>query len=616
MRSQSREQSDTFTPSTSSILTYVKRFLPLVLFFALTYGLLEAAGYMYFSSLKGQIPWELRWIGVSEEIILIAPLVALALFSMATLGLFFLAFLFRRKVGEIEVVILLVWMSVFGLINLPGSLQILSTILLASGISTVAWNLLKPRVHTFISLVQKALPVMVAMILILSFAVTYGKSIREKIKISNLAEAKPGSPNILLVVLDTLRADHLSAYGYERETTPNIDRLAKEGVLFEHAYSNSSWTVPSHASLFTGQPVFKHQADGDNPLDETYPTLAEELAKSGYRTAGFVANTYWAGRKSGFSRGFIHYQDYFSSASDMFSRTVYGRLAREYLLPILGYNNVMGRKSAEDVNGEFFRWLNDTNTQPFFAFLNYMDVHDPYIPPPGYKTVFSNDTKSGELVNFVQNEFFINEELNAQEVKGAIDAYDSSLLYLDSQIGALLDELENRGLAENTWIIIVSDHGESFGEKRLWGHGNSLYLEVLHVPMIWWYPKKFTGDRRVTEAVGLNSLPATIQTVVNEGSPEPFPEPDLLGVLDASPDELAPILSEKSQNIYGPDSWPVKHGWLDSLVTERWHLIQSETGKVELYDLQADPQEQHNLAGTSDGKEVIQRLTPYFSERP
>ena len=203
--------------------------------------------------------------------------------------------------------------------------------------------------------------------------------------------APPDAPNILLIVIDTLRSDHLSSYGYERSTSSTIDRLAEQGVLFENTFSTSSYTTPSHASLLTGRYPHDHGAQWITRrpiLNDRCPTLPEALKARGYRTAAFSANRFWFTREQGFGRGFIHFEDNFHSPGDMAVRTFYGRKFEEFILRRL-FDDYPWRQQARNINNSVMRWLERNPDEPFFAFLNYFDVHDPYLPPQPYRSEFS-----------------------------------------------------------------------------------------------------------------------------------------------------------------------------------------------------------------------------------
>jgi arylsulfatase A-like enzyme len=218
----------------------------------------------------------------------------------------------------------------------------------------------------------------------------YGSSATQPLTEPTATLASPYTPNILFIVIDTLRSDHLSSYGYERSTSSTIDRLAEQGVLFENTFSTSSYTTPSHASLLTGRYPHEHGAQWitHRPiLDDRYQTLPAALKARGYRTAAFSANRFWFTREQGLGRGFIHFEDNFHSLGDMAVRTFYGRKFEEFILRRL-VDDYPWRQQAKDINNSVVRWLERNPERSFFAFLNYFDVHDPYLPPQSYRSEF------------------------------------------------------------------------------------------------------------------------------------------------------------------------------------------------------------------------------------
>jgi arylsulfatase A-like enzyme len=436
---------------------------------------------------------------------------------------------------------------------------------------------------------------------------------RERYQIGKLPPAKSGSPNIILITLDTLRADHVSAYGYGRATTPNLDRLAKSGVLFENAFSNSSWTLPAHASLFTGRLPHDHNADWTQPLGDKYPTLAEVLTERGYLTAAFSANTSYVSPEWCLGRGFSHFAAHGSSVIEDVTSTVYGKKLALNVLPRLGYFDIPGRKRAQQVNQELFDWLDRSESKPFFAFLNYFDIHDPYLTEEPYQTRFANAVARGDLINFQfqANTFRRKASLTEREVQAEIDGYDGCLAYLDAKLGELFSELSRRGIDKNTLIIVTSDHGEAFGNHDLFGHGNGLYIDSLHVPLIILWPDKIPSGTRVSQLVSLNNVPATIMALLGDRNPT-FPGNSLVRLWSGNPGKEAtePLLADLSPGRFkdGLPSYPATKGGLRSLVAEQWHFILSESGRAELYAWREDPAEVHNLAESEKGRQVVEEM--------
>ena len=423
--------------------------------------------------------------------------------------------------------------------------------------------------------------------------------------------------SVLLIVLDTVRADHLSVYGYDRDTTPNLKRLADRGVRFDHARAAASWTLPSHANMFTARWPTELGVERLGWLDGGSPTLAEHLRDSGYATGGFVANPFFCGHESGLSRGFQVYADYPITLGEVFrSSSVGWFLTRAALrvrslaggwLPVGSVRDVdldFSRKDAATVNREFLDWLSKTGPKPFFAFLNYFDAHDPYIPPPGQASRFTPAPLSSGASQMLRDWQRIDKKtLGPDEVRIARDAYDDCLAALDQGIGALLDALRDRGTLDQTLLILTSDHGEQFGEHGDFGHGLSLHSEEVHVPLLISLPGRVPEGRIVTRTVSLRDLPATVLDVLGLAENSPFPGASLATTWRAPRAEPSPATSPPFSELRGPvDEREVKKHVNDgkslkAVVAQRHAYIRHGDGREQLYDLEADPGETSDVAG-------------------
>jgi arylsulfatase A-like enzyme len=422
--------------------------------------------------------------------------------------------------------------------------------------------------------------------------------------IAQVIQGRSGMPNVLLLILDTVRASSLSAYGYTRPTTTELERLAGHGVLFETAVSTSPWTLPSHASMFTGRYPHELQATWNTALEATYPTLAEQLSRVGYRTGGFVANLSYGAREFGLARGFEHYEDYprtlaYSlSYSNLvrFAIATVNRLTDRYYSP--------SRKLSRQVSSGFLQWLTRHPDRPYFAFLNYYCAHDPYAPPAPFHRQFAAQEPPTRRVNTGRH--------TAEEVRGLQDAYDGAVAYVDSEIGRLYDELKRRGQLDNTLIIITSDHGEEFGEHGQLGHGNSLYLPSLHVPLLVLFPGRVPQGVRVPQAVTLRDLPATIVDLLGLADTLSFPGHSLRPTWDATGNAASgvssPLISqvEFARNL--PSWYPISRGDMKSIVVDPYHYIRNGDGTEELYDIRKDPWQRQPLTGSDQIGPVLDSL--------
>ena len=372
-----------------------------------------------------------------------------------------------------------------------------------------------------------------------------------------LPPAWPGSPNVVLLVLDTVRADHLSLYGYHRPTTPHLDALAKRSIGFDFARSAAPWTLPSHATMFTGRWPHELSVDYDKPLDDTYPTLAEYLGRHGYMTGGFVGNTIYANSWYGLDRGFARYEDARENRALSVQEALRSSALTREMMPLavqLGLwpsdARYTPRKSAEEVNRDALAWLDRRagGDRPFFLFLNYIDAHGPYTLPDAFPRSFSKAGRMELIEGFrrVSNLAVPIGERHAKADRLGIDAYDDCIRYIDTQVDRLLGELERRGKRSNTWVIVTADHGEHFGEHELFTHGNSLYRPLVDVPLLIVPPESGSG-RRVSAPVSLRDLPATVVDLVGLASASPFPGHSLRPHWDesvSSPDRGDVPLSE------------------------------------------------------------------------
>ena len=293
-------------------------------------GLIEGCGLLVFQNLNGET-WALR---ISPPIIWISPLVDVLFFGVLAAVVGLVASLFTRIDAARVIAVLLSSLVVYDLLTLTARFSSRSRVLLTIGV-VVAVSRWFPRHEAAVwRICKRSLPWVVTAGVIVFLGIQGGRWFAEYRAITNLPAAAPDAPNVLVIVVDTLRADHLSSYGYSRPTSPSIDALAHQGTLFENAVSACSWTYPSHVSLVTGRAQFEHGAGtlrqaplfrpGKN-IFNGYPTIGEVLQKHGYRTGAFSANRSFFVGDLGFNRGFIHFDDYFNSIPDMFARTLVGK---------------------------------------------------------------------------------------------------------------------------------------------------------------------------------------------------------------------------------------------------------------------------------------------------
>jgi len=382
-------------------------------------------------------------------------------------------------------------------------------------------------------------------------------------------------------VLDTVRADHLGCYGYERETSPNIDAFARTATRHVRAMSAAPWTVPSHASMFTGKPPFVHgahtvavkrQRNNVRPLHGNHLTLAEALSAEGYETAAFAGNTAYLARFWRLDQGFETYH--------------------------------VERAYADGLNERIYDWLGRTE-RPFFLFVNYIDAHRPYNTRPRAGFLDPPATEDdGGLVKRLKNQVLPAKRPVPRDLaRRVIDQYDTAIANLDEEVGALLDRLKQRGLDDNTVIVITSDHGEYFGEHLLVEHSKDVYQEAIRIPLLVRIPGQ--GEARTADTLAVsNDVPNLIVSNLSAETRERIAArfPDAPG----NHTVLTENYFTRSDDLFHP-AWGRRFNRVRRAVFEwPYKLIHSSDGKHELYDLEADPREERNLY--ADRRDLVERL--------
>ena len=347
--------------------------------------------------------------------------------------------------------------------------------------------------------------------------------------------------NVLIITLDTTRADRLGCYGYPKAGTPNLDALAAGGVRFENATCQVPLTGPSHCSLFTGAYPFVHQVhnNGSYILPPEIQTLAEAMKASGRATAAFVGS-FSVDSRFGLGRGFDIYDDDFAAGQP--------------------FKSLNAERRADEVYAPFARWLDEHKADRFFAWVHFFDPHIPYDPPSPYKERFASDP------------------------------YDGEIAFMDEHVGKIVGKLRDDGLLQRTLIIIAGDHGEAFGEKEEKGHGVFLYEPTMRVPLIFYAENRLPRGRVVGSRVRLIDIPASVLDMLG-----------LPGLKDSQGTSLLPYVQGKRKDDLGSyieTYYPREnYGWseLVGLLRGEWKYIRAP--REELYDLKRDPGEEKNLAG-------------------
>lgn len=406
------------------------------------------------------------------------------------------------------------------------------------------------------------------------------------------------NPNIILIIMDCARADHLASYGYHRRTMPYLDGLAAGGVLYEKALSSATWSLPAHWSIFTGLYLARHGVWNRHlALSPQYQTIGEFLKGSGYETAAFSNNPH-IGIKNGFGRGFDTFEELFRFREDRTLLNLAGRAANKALLKLFK----LKLDGAYRTNRSIKKWLsNRSKSQPFFMFVNYMEPHEPYQPPWPYRTRFmdhhvKNASESKKTIYSVsQGGKTRSQGLSDRDIAVDIAFYDASLAFLDSQLQSLLNFMKQQGVLDNSLFIFTSDHGHSLGEHQAVGHAARwLYDTQVHVPLIMYGPDLLPPGLRIPQQVQLvDILPTVVSLVGEQAGGRAYP----LQGLSLLPAELA--------SASRPFSILEAHYWVEevddqaremvAIRTDEYKYIWTPDGADELYNLKQDPAENHNL---------------------
>ena len=349
--------------------------------------------------------------------------------------------------------------------------------------------------------------------------------------------------NVLLVTLDTTRADRIGAYGYAGAETPNLDRLAREGILFEHCITPTAYTLPSHSSIMTGlyPPHHGVRLNGDAALGGSHVTLAEHLAAKGYRTGAFAGAFVLDGRW-GLAQGFQQYDDQFKLAPDQ----------------PLSLANV--QRPADKVVDAALQWLQQEDSRPFFAWVHFYDPHIPYEPPEPFRSRFASG--------------------------GPSSLYDGEIAFADAQLGRLLQWLDQRDLEKNTVVVVVGDHGEGLGSHGEGEHGYFVYDYAVRVPLVMRLPG--SSGARVAEQVRTVDIFPTVLDLLAGEPPRDLNGSSLMTLIRGGKQEGPRYAYSESMSVH------LQYGWspLYSLRTNEYKFI--EAPRSELYDLQRDPRESDN----------------------
>jgi arylsulfatase A-like enzyme len=388
------------------------------------------------------------------------------------------------------------------------------------------------------------------------------KQSRTDASVAAATQNQSSGGNVLLIVLDAGGASHFHCYGYARNTTPVVDRLAGEGIQFQSAYSNAAYTLASTASLMSGfYPEHHRILSMRDKLPQSITTLAEVFRGAGYRTATFVANGNASGT-FGMTQGF-------DKVAEVFREPNYSGWGKE-------------------ITEHFTKWLNNNRSGRFFVYLHFREPHDPYNPPEEWVRKFTDPDYSGSIGKTFENRIRINTNdaaLTAADRKQIADLYDANLAYGDSQVGEVLQALKRAGLYDNTIVIVTADHGEAFWQHGYQGHNTQVYEESIHIPLVIKMRNGLHAGQKVAQRVRTIDLYPTLMQLLNLPSRHSRLDGESYLPYIISPDdqkrEVIAQTTRERQYAYRENQFK----FIDDLVYDVW----------ELYDLQKDPEEKHNL---------------------
>jgi arylsulfatase A-like enzyme len=410
--------------------------------------------------------------------------------------------------------------------------------------------------------------------------------------------------NVLLVTVDSLRADHVGYHGYDRETTPRLDEFAQTGSIHENAFAHVGGTRFSFPSILSG--VTPLMFEGHDRISEDQTLISEAFERQGYRTGGFHSNLYLSGNY-GYDRGF---QTFFDSEPNPSVPSRMRRYVRTHLKDTAiysvlqaGYDRV---ESSSGVNVGSFHvdgseltdmatdWIRESDDRPSFLFVHYMDVHHPFLPPAEYQRMFRDDVITNrESIKTRRKMLEEPSAVTGAALESQLDLYDAEIRYTDDLVGRLIDCAHDTWGRDDTVVLFTADHGEHFMERGYFS-GARPYDVKTHVPLVVLSPEA-TG--RHSDLVGLCDVPPTLLDLAGVDSPDSYTGTSLARQWEGA-------------------EWPrteVLGGWNPEAPTfvyrdERWKYIRSEDGRVELYDLQADPGEQDDLSGASGHEATLASL--------
>ena len=408
-----------------------------------------------------------------------------------------------------------------------------------------------------------------------------------KVENSNL------KPNVVIIVMDTVRQDHLPFYGYHRKNAPNLSKLIKESKVFDNAYSTGGWTASAHASLFTGLYPVAHQTTQEyDHMNSNLKTMAEILLECGYETYGISENPV-VSKAKGFGQGFLHFSEIWRQRKIGYNSRLYDT-----------FKVLMKQRNKE---------------KPFFLFINAIAAHNPYNSAKFFSKRFIRDNKINIYSNDFRNYILGKTSFSTKQMNHLIDLYDAEILYVDYLIGEIISNLKKKKILDNTLLIITSDHGENFGEHGLVDHVFSLHNSVIKIPMIIRYPNVFEKNSVDNNPVQILDLFPTVLKITgvkrNKYKSQGVDLSKAKSIKNRTifseyyyPNQVLESLSNYFSHIKDVTNHPNLEKYKKrtrAIISDNIKFIWNSNKDNELFDLKLDPKEENNLIKNKKYKKIL-----------
>ena len=413
-----------------------------------------------------------------------------------------------------------------------------------------------------------------------------------------------GKPNVIVIEVDCLRADHVGSYGYSKNTTPNVDRLAENGLLFEKFFTTSTWTRPSVASLICSQyPGQIGISDIKGSLPGDRMTLAMLMRLAGLYTVGFVANGHLSA-DWGFHRGYDEYHELWRS--------------REFDPDRVYKVDGKTLPSAENMSEVILNWLDNNHDKRFFLYSFFIDPHDPYTPPEEFAERFSPDY-TGEFDGTRESLALLNKRCNKdpepfrKDIAHLTALYDAEIAYFDRELGRIIEKLKNLDLLDKTLLVFTADHGEAFWEHGKFTHGKTIYQEEVHVPLILHGPQIPKGKRLDSIVSMIDIMPSLLEYVGGKIPPKQCDGRSFWSLVEGKKEWIRPTAFV--------DVWSApQKSRVRGVMSNKYKIIEyPKSGRFQFYNYEEDPEEKRNLFRDNSDfidsyKRILRSYEPFYYE--